>query len=87
MCGGGGGGGGGSNNSAQNIRHHHTKFSYPEFVHHAPAVGSLEPIATITTVFTPMQDEVFSLNLALNMGCYLNSYVKCQTGSCQNRSL
>jgi len=36
-------------------------------VHHAPAVSSLEPIAT---VFTPMQDEVFPLNLALNMGCH-----------------
>ena len=37
-------------------------------MHHAPAVGSLEPVAT---VFTPMQDEGFSLNLALNMGRHL----------------
>ena len=37
-------------------------------MHHAPAVGSLEPIAT---VFTQTQDEGFLLNLAINMGRHL----------------
>jgi hypothetical protein len=37
-------------------------------VHHAPEVSSLEPIAT---VFAPMQDKVFPLNLAFNVGHHL----------------